>query len=301
MHETILENRFGDHAQTVAEGHQRHDLRLQVRRKTRIGKGLDIHAFDAVPSRGPQHVPLRLDLHPGIPQLGDQRLVVARLAAEDADIPACHSGRDQEGSRFDPVRNHRRLDRMKRFHPFDRDHIASRPFDPRTHAGQHLGEVDDFRLACSVFQGCGPFRQRRGHQDVFRARHRGDVEIDVGPLQARRLRLDIPVPQRHLGPHLLERPDMEVDRPRPDRAAARQRDPGFPPPRHEGTQHQNRCPHGPDQIIGGLAVDDISGVDPDRLPALDLHPEAAQQFLDRLDVRQIRDVAKGTLSINEQG
>ena len=94
---------------------------------------------------------------------------------------------------------------------------------------------------------------------------------------------------------------MEVDRPRPDRAAARQRDPGLPPPRHERTQHQDRCPHGPDQVIRGLAVGDISGMDTDGLPALDLHPEAAQQFLDRLDVRQIRDVAKGALSIDEQG
>ena len=93
---------------------------------------------------------------------------------------------------------------------------------------------------------------------------------------------------------------MEIHRPRPDGAASRQGNPRLPHPRHKGTEHQDRGPHGPDQIVGGLAARDPAGVDPQGLLPFHLHTEAFEKLLDRLDIHEIGNVVKGIPSLDQK-
>src|SRR3546814_8299323 len=58
----------------------------------------------------------------------------------------------------------------------------------------------------------------------LRPRHRHDVEDDPRPLEPRRTRLHVALGERDLGPEPLESLQMQIDRSRPDRAAAGHRD-----------------------------------------------------------------------------
>jgi hypothetical protein len=64
-------------------------------------------------------------------------------------------------------------------------------------------------------------------------------------------------------------------------------------PRDKGTEHQDRGAHGPDQVVGGLAVGDSAGVDPNSLFSFYFRTKAFEEFSDGPDVHQIRHIVKG--------
>ncbi len=53
-----------------------------------------------------------------------------------------------------------------------------------------------------------------------------------------------------LGTHRSQALDVLIDRPRADRTAARQRNPGFTRARHQRPQHEDRSAHGFHHLVG---------------------------------------------------
>jgi len=96
--------------------------------------------------------------------------------------------------------------------------------------------------------------------------------------------------------------EVEVDGPCADGAAPGKGHPRLPHPCHERPQDEDGGPHGPHEIVGGLAAYDVSAVDAQGL-ALPLHlrPVVGQELFDRPDVGQIGDVVVGAPAVGKKG
>jgi hypothetical protein len=223
------------------------------------------------------------------------------IAAFEGDVAARHRDGDHEGAGLDAIRNDCRFNGMQPVNPHDRDDIRARPEDLCPHAVEDLGQIDHLRLPGRIVQHRRPFGQTGRHHDVFRSRHRGKVKENLGSPEPFRAGLHIAFPEMHVRAHILQRFDMKVYGPGADGAASRERHTGRSHPRDKRPQHENGRPHGPDQIIGGLAMGNPARVHPDGAFAFDVHAETVQEFFDRADVHEIGNVVIGIAAFGEQG
>src|SRR6266850_998789 len=165
--------------------------------------------------------------------------------------------RYEKRARLDPVRNHGMLRPPQFLHAANPQRRTSVPGNLRSHLPQHHNEVRHFRFPRRVFQHRLALRQRRRHQNIFRPGHRNLLKYDVRALQPPafwRARLDVPVRSGDLRAHLLQRLQVQIHRPRPDRASPRQRHARHSHPRHQRPQRQNRRPHRLHQLIRRLRM-----------------------------------------------
>ena len=120
-------------------------------------------------------------------------------------------------------------------------------------------------------------------------------------------RLDIAMGLLNFGAERFETFEMEIDRPRTDRATARRRYPRPAKTRHQGSQDEERCAHGFHQIVGRLEIADAVGVQGQMIRAiepitlLDFLAQPRKQFKRRADVREMGHRLIGARLIGEQG
>ena len=122
------------------------------------------------------------------------------------------------------------------------------------------------------------------------------------PLRRSGARLDVAVLDVDVGAHGLQARDVDVDRTRADRAAARQRHVGAAEARQQRTQHQDRRAHGLHQLIGREIFLDGRCVDLDAHFLIDGHRDAhaPEQFDHGGDVLQVRDVRHRHRAVRQQ-
>ena len=126
--------------------------------------------------------------------------------------------------------------------------------------------------------------------------------MDVRALEPLRARLDVAVLDRDFGAERLQAFEVQIDRTRADRAAARQRDIGFAETRDERPEHEDRRAHRLDQIVRREIALRRPRIDVD-LHALvehELHAHLAEQLHRRRDVVQMRHVADRHGLVREQ-
>src|SRR6267142_646975 len=165
--------------------------------------------------------------------------------------------RYEKRARLDPVRNHGMLRPPQFLHAANPQRRTSIPGNLRSHLPQHHNEVRHFRLPRRVFQHGLALRERRRHQNIFRPGHRNLLKHDVRALQPPafwRARLDVPVRSDNLRAHLLQRLQVQIHRPRPDRASPRQRYSRHSHSRHQRPQRQDRRPHRLHQFVRRLRM-----------------------------------------------
>ena len=68
---------------------------------------------------------------------------------------------------------------MKSADALDADHVRSGALDPRAHAVEEVGEIDDMRLFSSVLDRCVAFRHDCSHDNVDGCAYGDDVHINV--------------------------------------------------------------------------------------------------------------------------
>src|SRR6266851_202625 len=142
--------------------------------------------------------------------------------------------------------------------------IAPATRNLRPHLPQHLHQIRHFRFTRRILQHRLPIRQRRRHQNIFRPRHRNFLKHDMRALQPSALRrpcLDVSVRRANLRPHLLQRLQVQIHRPRPNRTASRQRNSRHSHARHQRPQRQHRRPHRLHQLIRRLRVVQLRRLD----------------------------------------
>src|SRR5262249_4416008 len=101
--------------------------------------------------------------------------------------------------------------------------IVSEPA-PRIRAPIAVSSITRSATSRAVAPPCRPLREGGCRHPFLVAGHRHRVEDDLGAADPLGLRLDVAVFEPHLRSQLLERREMEVDRPHADRAAAGQGD-----------------------------------------------------------------------------
>jgi hypothetical protein len=103
VHEAIFEDVFSDNRRTGGLCHQRHVLRLHIRRESGIfpcdnicRAEFSVTVYDHAAFRG-------FDLHTGIAKFFDHASHVCRVRAKDLDVAVCDGPSNQECSCFNTV------------------------------------------------------------------------------------------------------------------------------------------------------------------------------------------------------
>ena len=184
----------------------------------------------------------------------------------------------------------------------DPDRGAARALDARSHLDEQIRQVHDLGLLGRVAHDRLAMGQAGRHHDVLGARHGDGVELDLGAAQPFGLRLDVAGLHPDRGPQLLQRLQVEVDRPGADGTAARQRDARASRAGDEGSQHQDRGPHGLDELVGRFDRRQLARGDLDRAPdlELDVGPEVAEHMAHGADVTHLGNVVEDDGLLGEQ-
>jgi hypothetical protein len=128
------------------------------------------------------------------------------------------------------------------------------------------------------------------------------VEPDLGAAQALRGGDHVAVLDVDLSTHLPQGGDVQVDRARPDGAAARQGDLRPPEAGQQRPQHQDRGAHLAHQVVGGLRVGRLAaGGGQHAVPQHQiLHPEVAEDLRHGADIVHGRHVGQAGGPIDHQ-
>ena len=132
--------------------------------------------------------------------------------------------------------------------------------DLGTHADEEVAQVGDLGLAGRVVDHRGALGVHRGGEDVLGGADAGELERDVGAVQALGAGLHHAVAQLERGAHRLEALEVHVDGAAAEVVAAgqRQRDP--PEAAEQRAEHVDAGPDALDQLVGRDGCD-VAGVD----------------------------------------
>ena len=202
---------------------------------------------------------------------------------------------------------------MQLLDALDHDPRRAGARDPRPHLVEAIGDVGDFGLAGGVGDDGRALRKRCRHQGYMGAAHRHLGEIDPRTAQAaRRLRDHIAAVDGELSAEFFERHDQEIDRPRADGAAARQRDFCLVHPRQQGRDHPEAGAHPRHQVVRRRGVDDVGCRNMQGLALIlavagplacghDVDAVVAEDALQLRDVGQPRHIVEDQRFLREQG
>jgi hypothetical protein len=176
------------------------------------------------------------------------------------NVAAGHGHGHGIGAGLDPVGNDAYIRAMQFVHALNGDGRGAGAGNLRAHCVEALGKVDDFRLAGGIFEHRLAAGEGGGHHQ-----HVGGADGNLGEAVAvaaqpfacpgkHIARLDVDV-----GAQRLQAVDEQVDRPRADGAAARQRDLGFTHAGQKRADDPERGAHLRNQIVGCGGVDDVCG------------------------------------------
>ena len=243
--EAVLEDVLGDDAQALRLRHQRHVLRLEVGRKTRVNPGRQVDRPQRRAAR-PADADLELadvDLDSSLLELDHWDVQVSRRAALEDDLAPGRRHRDGVRAGFQVVRADAVLAPVKSLHPLHHDLVGTGPCDLRAEAVEKEGEVLDVRLAGGV-QDLGPaFREDGGHHQVLGAGHRRHVQHDPGTVQPIRAGDELLRSFLDHGAQPPQPPDMLLDPARADVIAARPGQAHLAAASQERTQEDERGAH----------------------------------------------------------
>lgn len=169
--------------------------------------------------------------------------------------------------------------------------------DLGTHGPEGLAQINDFRLACGVFNDRCPFSKRRRHQGIFGRSHAWEREFhDPSAETVFRSSVNVSVLDRKTRPESLECGEVEINRARSDRTTAGQAHLCLSLSRKQRTKGKYRSAHRPHQIIGRLDRLDQSAVCQNRMGVFvetGANPQCLEHFECRADVGKGGDISDG--------
>ena len=170
MHVAVFENRFCNHRGAVSDCVHRHELRLHIGGKRRVGRGAQAHAVIRPAHSKLDEIAAALDFRVGFFELVEHGIenVTARIGRDN--LPAGSGGGNQKRPRFDAIRHDGVSGADQAAHALYADHIRAVAFNFRAHRDEAIGEIDHFRLPRGIFQRRHAVGQGRGHHEIFRSR-----------------------------------------------------------------------------------------------------------------------------------
>ena len=212
-----------------------------------------------------------------------------------------HGGRHHQRAGLNAIGHDTVVQRAQFRDALHPDGAGAGTLDPGAHALERLRQVHDLRLTGGIFQHGLSLGQGSRHQQILRAAHRWQIQVDARADQLLGPGVEVSLFQIDFGAHRFQPLGMQIDGPGADGASARKRDPGASETRQQGAQHQYRGAHGAHHIVGRLEVVNGAGI---RLQDIffpgDTHTQGAQQLLHRIDVAQAGHIGKTVFSGRQQ-
>ena len=255
----ILENGLGDGADAFGDGIQRAKLRLHIGRETRDRVAVRISTAcgrrPCMSSRDP--VVAGVDLRTCLLQFLQDGFEVfgRRVGLPDAGRPSS-AARDQVGAGLDTVGQHRDVScRTKLTTPLNPDRACARRL--RSPPPLLFRKVAPGRPPPALGRRF-PAAVSPSASTAAIIRFSVPVTVTVSKTMCAPCRRSCPCPDVAVAPrdvrtHRLQPLDVQIDGPRADRAAARQRDVGLTESGDQRTEHENRRAHRLDQFVGGAS------------------------------------------------
>ena len=178
------------------------------------------------------------------------------MGAEDLEMPAGDRGGDRVGAGLDAIGDQIVAGAVEGIDALHQNPMRPGTLDARSHRDEAECEVADFGIARRVedfaFAACKGRRHqgRLGRADRWRGQHDAAAAQPVafGP------RVDVAGLHLDVGAERVQCLEMQVDRPRADRAAAGQRHARRAEARQQRRQHENAGAHAADHVVGRLRV-----------------------------------------------
>ncbi len=223
VHEAVFENRFLDRALPRGQGHQRHELRLQVGSKAGIDVSGHIDRPDGARALDGHRIETAMDLAAGFDQLVEQDSDQFRAHLGQPDLATGHGAGHGIGACLDSIADHRPVGALEAGDALDDDCGGPLAGDLGAHGVQAFGQVGDFRLAGAIGHHRRAVCQHGRHQGVFGGADGNERKRDFGAFQAaRRLGEDIAFVHVDMGAQGFQRLEVQVNRTGANRAAAGQ-------------------------------------------------------------------------------
>jgi len=233
VHIAVLENRFGEHARAVRHAQHRHELRLHVGCKTRIGRGRERQRPQLAIRFDSDAVLADLDSDARFFQRIECRAHLTGVRSHQFDVAACNRCGTGIATRLDPVGHYGVGCTMQPVAPFDRQRFGADPVYAGAHRDQTATQIDNLGFARGIFDDAGALRSDSDHQRVFRGtdRHDRKAHCAAGNAPARRRHFHIAREHFDRCTECIERFQVQIDRAVADGAPTGQRHCGFAHPR----------------------------------------------------------------------
>ena len=263
--EPALEDALRHDARAIRQSQNHRDLRLHIRRKSRIRQRLDMCVDQPLVRRHPDRVVRDLHLTSDLLQLRRQRLQMLRNDIVDCDIAAGRRRRKHIRPGLDLVRDDGIFRPVQLLHAADADHIRPRALDLRAHAVEEVRTVNHMRLLRRILDDRHALREARRHHDVDGRAHRHHIEINMAADQIVSRRDDHPVLNADIRAQCAESLDMLINRPEADVASLRQRHlrPAVLP--EQRTDQIIGAADFADRLVHNRTVHDLGSIDPERV------------------------------------
>ena len=216
------------------------------------------------------------------------------MRAEDLEMTAGDRGGDGVGPGLDAVGDQIVAGVVEGIHPLHQNPMRPGTLDARSHRGQAERKVADFGIARRVQDfGFTPCEDRR-HQGRLGRPHgwRGQHDAAAAQPVAFGPRMNVTGLYVDVGPERVQCLEMQIDRPRADRATSRQRHARRTETGQQRRQDENAGAHAADHVVGRLRVARSAGVQhqhPPRAAGGD-HAELAHQREHGVDVRHFGNI-----------
>jgi hypothetical protein len=236
---------------------------------------------------------------------------VIGVGPRQGEVPAGDGGGHGIGAGLDAVGDHGMVRAAQARRAANRQGVGADALDAGAHGDEAVGQVRDLRFARGADQPGLALGQGGSHQQVL-GRADGDLgEDDLRALESgRRAGPDVAVLQLDLRAQQLQALEVQVDRPRPDGAAAGQRDLGVADAGQKRPEDEDAGTHAPDQVVGGQRAGDPARRQlqhPAGVPGLggvavhvDLDAVLLQQVRHGGDVAQMRQVRERQRLVGQQ-
>ena len=264
MLETILVNVFGDHRLALGLCHERHVLRLEIRRKSGIWPRGHVGGFDrrVAPATDAKPALAGLDVRACLLELQEHDVQVLGPAALQSQLTAGGSHSDGVGARLEIVRDHRVLGSTQLPHAIDDQPLGADALDPGSHLAEQRAQVLHVRFPRCVEDLGAALRQHGREEDVLGAGYRRKIEHYPRPAQPRGLRHQLCLRLLDPGAHLAQSAQVLLDPSGSDVIAAGPWQTRLAEAADQRAEEQDGGPHAAPELIRNLAGASAGGVDP---------------------------------------
>ena len=234
-------------------------------------------------------------------QFVQDQLQVARIDACDGDVAARHGGCDSPCGCHDAIPNHPMFGGVQLGNSGDGQGGSARALDLRAHLIEHLAQVDHIGFASGVVDSGHTFGDDRCHEDVLGRSDRGELQLYLRPAQMLGGSNDATVLDGTFRPELTQTRLVHIERPRPDRVAAGQRDAGALASPDKRAEHAYRCAELADSGEVGLVFRLVGRRDPHhRAVEFDVGAQSPKHLRHQRHVEDVGAIGDGCGALGQE-